>query len=422
MTGIPAMTPAHDCDAPQDGLMSAEAARARLVAGACPVTDVEPVSLRAARGRVLAAAQTSPLDVPPHDYSAMDGYALHGDDLGEPGSRRLAVTQTIYAGGSGQALAAGEAARIFTGAPIPSGAAAVVMQEACRAEDGAVVVTGPVPAGENIRRRGEDSAAGRPLLAAGTRLRAQELGLAASVGLTTLPVFRRPRVAVFFTGDELVEPGHPLGPGQIYNANRYSLTGLLEGLGCEVMDLGAVADTLEATRTVLGRAAREADLVVGSGGVSVGDRDYVRLALEALGQLELWRIRVKPGKPVAFGRVDGTPFIGLPGNPVSVFVACCLFVTPFVKRLQGMAEVLPVPLMVTAGFDWPQPGARREYLRARLEAPADPGAPPTATIHPRQGSGVLTSVTWADGLVDVPEGVVIQKGDMVNYYPFEGLF
>ncbi len=398
-------------------MLSVESARERLLGGVRLVEDLQEVPLVEARGRVLARAVVSAMNVPPHDNSAMDGYAVRSGDVGA--GARLPVVQTIYAGSVGEPLGAGSAARIFTGAPIPGGADAVVMQESCRPSDGEVSIPGPVASGAHIRRAGEDISAGATVLAPGRRLRAQELGLAASVGYGSLAVFRRPRVALFFTGDELVEPGRALGPGQIYDSNRYTLTGLLDAVGCEVVDMGVVADTLEATRATLEAAALEADLVISTGGVSVGEKDYVRLALEALGRLELWRVRVKPGKPLAFGRVGETPFIGLPGNPVSMFATFCLFVAPFLKRMAGMEDVVVRPQGVAAGFEWPVAGGRREYLRARLEA--RPDGTLEAVIHPRQGSGVLTSTVWAEGFVEVPEGTVVQRGDTVNYYLLENL-
>ncbi|MDZ7754436.1 MAG: gephyrin-like molybdotransferase Glp [Gammaproteobacteria bacterium] len=411
--------PDCDCDRPQADMLSVESARERLLAGARVVGDIQGVPLVEGHGRVLAEALVSAVDVPPHDNSAMDGYAVHSADLGAEAEVRQPVVQTISAGAVGAALAAGCAARIFTGAPIPPGADAVVMQERCRVDGDGVIIRGPVRAGAHIRRAAEDIAVGQTILAPGRRLRAQELGLAASVGCGTLPVYRRPRVAMFFTGDELVEPGTTPRPGQIYDSNRYTLAGLLDGLGCEVVDLGVVADTLEATRATLQAAALEADMVVSTGGVSVGEKDYVRLALTELGKLDLWRIRVKPGKPLAFGRVGETPFIGLPGNPVSMFATFCLFVAPFLKRMSGIEQVLSRPQRVAAGFEWPQAGGRREFLRARL-AHGENGAV-EAEIHPHQGSGVLTSTVWADGFVEVPEGTVVKHGDRVDYHPFEGL-
>ncbi len=399
-------------------LISVDEALDRLLAAARSVTDTETVPTLAALGRVLAQSQVSPLAVPPADNSAMDGYAVRSADLAA-GLMRLPVSQRILAGSVGEALAPGIAARIFTGAPIPPGADAVVMQEHTTVEEGFVLIHEPVAAGAHIRRAGEDIAVGTTVLSAGTRLLPQHLGLAASVGLAALPVVRRLRVATFFTGDELVEPGAPLAPGKIYNSNRHTINGLLAALGCEVIDLGTVADDLQATMDVLAEGARQADAIVTSGGVSVGEADYVKSAVERLGRLDLWRIAVKPGKPLAFGEVAGKPFFGLPGNPVSVFVTFCLFARPFLLRMQGVQAVLPESFPVEADFDWPRPDKRREFLRARLVRGKD--AAVRAEIYPNQGSGVLTSTVWASGLIDVPAATPIRRGQTVRYIPFSEL-
>lgn len=402
----------------RSSLISVDEAIDRLLAAARSVTDTETVPTLAALGRVLAQSQVSPLAVPPADNSAMDGYAVRSVDLAA-GLMRLPVSQRILAGSVGEALAPGTAARIFTGASIPPGADAVVMQEQTTVEEGFVLIHEPVAAGTHIRREGEDIAIGATVLSAGTRLLPQHLGLAASVGLAALPVVRRLRVATFFTGDELVEPGAPLAPGKIYNSNRYTINGLLAALGCEVIDLGTVADDLQATMDVLAEGARQADAIVTSGGVSVGEADYVKSAVERLGRLDLWRIAVKPGKPLAFGEVAGKPFLGLPGNPVSVFVTFCLFARPFLLRMQGVQAVLPESFPVEADFDWPRPDKRREFLRARLVGGKD--AAVRAEIYPNQGSGVLTSTVWGSGLIDVPAATPIRRGQTVRYIPFSEL-
>jgi molybdopterin molybdotransferase len=322
----------------------------------------------------------------------------------------LPVSQRLPAGSVGQPLATGSAARIFTGAPVPPGAAAVVMQEDTETGDGGVRFVRPPKAGEHIRRAGEDIRAGQKVLAAGTRLGPAQLGVAASVGATELTVYRHLKVAVFFTGDEIVMPGQPLPPGRIYNSNRATLRALLGRLGVEVLDLGQVPDRLDATVAVLERAGREADVVITTGGVSVGEEDHVKAAVERLGRLDMWKVAMKPGKPLAYGRVGETDFVGLPGNPVSAFVVYTLFVVPFLLARMGAVPTSRLVFTVPAAFAWPKPGKRREFLRARLEDGR-------AVIYPNQSSGVLTSAAWAEGLVDVPEGITVQPGDPVRFLP-----
>lgn len=394
--------------------------RAALLAAAEPLADIEQVPTAEALGRVLARAQVSGLQVPPLDNSSMDGYAVCTADVADLGAR-LRVGQRIPAGSVGHTLERGTAARIFTGAPIPHGADAVVMQELCTVEGGDVLINHVPRVGEWIRRAGEDIALGATVLAAGVRLNPQMLGLAASVGCATLPVFRRLRVALFSTGDELVMPGEPLPPGAIYNSNRYVLRGLLEALGCQVCDLGIVPDSLEVTRAALRAAAGSNDLIVTSGGVSMGEEDHIKPAVSAEGRLDSWLVAMKPGKPVAFGRVNdpaggpGAAFIGLPGNPVSSFVTFILLVRPFVLRAQGVVDCLPKAIPLTAAFDWPRPDRRREFLRARI---ADDGR---VMLFPNQGPGVLTSTVWADGVVDNPPGQAIAAGDRVSFIPYSEL-
>jgi molybdopterin molybdotransferase len=394
--------------------------RAALLAAATPLSTVEQVPTAEALGRVLAVDQISSLDVPPLDNSSMDGYALRCADVPAVGAR-LVVAQRIPAGSVGHTLAPGTAARIFTGAPIPHGADAVVMQELCSLDgDGVLIDHLPRP-GEWIRRAGEDIARGAVVLTAGQRLGPQMLGLAASVGCATLPVFRRLRVALFSTGDELVMPGEPLPPGAIYNSNRYVLRGLLEALGCQVCDLGIVPDSLEATRAALRAAAGSNDLIITSGGVSVGEEDHVKPAVQAEGQLDLWLVAMKPGKPVAFGRVNdpaggnGADFIGLPGNPVSSFVTFLMLVRPFILRRMGVEDCLPHSIRLPAGFDWPRPDRRREFLRARV------GEAGQVELFPNQGPGVLSSTVWAAGLVDNPAGHAIAQGEPVSFIPYSEL-
>ncbi len=401
-------------------LMSVDDALVLLLTKAQPVDEIEYADISNTLGRILAQPQTSTLNVPTADNSAMDGYAFTYSDISAQGEARLRVSQRIPAGQPGHPLLPGTAARIFTGAPLPAGADTVVMQEHCQVEEDRVIIQHPIKSGQNVRHAGEDIAAGTIILTAGTKLRPQDMGLAASVGLAQLPVYRTLRVAIFCTGDELVVPGNPLTPGKIYNANRYTLTGLLHTLGCEIIDLGIVPDNLAATRTVLAAAARQADVVITSGGVSVGEEDHVKAAVDGLGHIDLWRIAMKPGKPLAFGAIGSTPFFGLPGNPVSVFATFCLFARPFILRRQGMINVLPQTVHVEADFDWPKAGHRREYLRARL-ATADDGKT-RAVIFPNQSSAALFSVSWAQGMVIIPEGHTVQRGQMVRFIPFTELF
>jgi molybdopterin molybdotransferase len=408
--------------APRKPMLTVRQALDYLLVAVRPVSGAETVATLEANGRVLAQDQVSLLDVPSADNTQMDGYAVRSLECAS-GNATLRVAQRIPAGSVGEPLEPGTAARIFTGALIPEGADAVVMQEQCEAQPGSdlVVIRHAPQPGEWIRVRGEDVKEGSVILTAGTRLRSQELGLAASVGLAMLPVKRRVRVAVFFTGDELAMPGEPLKPGSIYNSNRFTLRGLLENFGCEFTDFGIVPDSLEATRATLREAARAHDLIITSGGVSVGEEDHIKPAVEAEGELNMWQIAVKPGKPLAFGSVrregEGSAFfLGLPGNPVSSFVTFLLFVRPFLLRLQGVTGLVePQALQVRADFDWPKPDRRNEFLRARLNAGGG------LELFPNQGSGVLTSTVWADGLIDNPPGQSIARGDMVRFIPFAAL-
>ena len=402
-------------------MLSAEEALRHLLDACHPVTDTEIVATLDATGRVLAADQHSELDVPPMDNTQMDGYAVRAVDC-ESGRAVLPLSQRIPAGHVGEPLKPGTVARIFTGAMIPAGADAVVMQEQCSFDqetNGVTVNHAPRP-GEWVRRAGEDIRSGSVILQAGTRLRAQELGLAASVGLARLPVVRRLRVAVFFTGDELTMPGETLRPGAIYNSNRFMLRGLLQHLGCDITDLGNVPDSLEATRAALRSAGHGHDLILTSGGVSVGEEDHVKPAVEAEGRLNLWQIAIKPGKPLAFGEVGKAGehtafFIGLPGNPVSSFVTFLIFVRPFILALQGARHPAPRAYAMRADFNWPKPDRRNEFLRVRINERGG------LDLFPNQGSGVLTSTVWGDGLIDNPPGQTINAGDIVNFVPFTDL-
>jgi len=404
---------------PRPPLKSLDAALAELLAHAQPLEGHELLNTFDADGRVLAQDLVAALQVPPFDNSAMDGYALRAADLSGP-EQALPVSQRIAAGSLGQPLAAGTAARIFTGAAVPEGADAVVMQEECSVlDDGRVQIHASVKAGQNVRRSGEDMQLGSTVLTAGTRLGPAELGLAASMGCARLPLARRPRVTLFSTGDELVMPGdvapQDLPAGSIYNSNRFFLRAMLQRLGCEVRDMGIVPDSYEATVAALQDAAQHSDLVLTSGGVSVGEEDHVKPAVQALGSLDLWAIAIKPGKPFAYGRVGQTHVIGLPGNPVSSLVTFALLVRPFLLRLQGVQALAPQAIDMRADFDWPRADKRREFLRVRINAQGG------LDRFANQGSGVLTSAVWADGLVDNPPGQTIAQGDTVRFVPFAQL-
>lgn len=451
-------------------MLAFEDALERLLAKASPIRATETLPLMQCDGRVLAGPVISSLDVPAWDNAQMDGYAVRAAELAQAPDAHFPVSQRIPAGHPGVPLQPGTVARIFTGAAMPAGADAVVMQEEAQVEGGRVRFAAQPQPGAWVRRRAEDIARDSVVLDAGTRLTPAALGLAASVGQAQLTLVRRPRVACFFTGDELVMPGEPLPPGGIYNSNRFVLKTLLQRLGCEVLDLGIVGDNLEATRAMLREAADQADLVITAGGVSVGEEDHVRPAVEAEGEIDLWRIAIKPGKPLAYGRIrrrecaqqggaapssgrvppsaaahaapsacvqsgwshpeegpdtstDRRPeaghahFIGLPGNPVSSFVTFLMLVRPFVLGLQGAAIRLPQAVPMTAGFDWLRPdGRRREFLRA-VQLP-DQGR---LGLFRSQGSAVLTSAAVGDGLIDNPPGQVIREGDTVRFIPFSTL-
>jgi molybdopterin molybdotransferase len=393
----------------QPGLLPMEAALARLLAlaEAAPIAQQETVALADADGRVLAEPLLAALDLPPWDNSAMDGYALR---LADWQGEALPVSQRIQAGTAPLPLQPGSCARIFTGAPLPAGADSVEMQENVELDDaGRVRFRQPLRLGQNVRARGQETRVGDCVLPAGTRLGPIELGLAASLGAAGLRVRRRPRVAVLSTGDELVEPGQALGPWQIYNSNRRLLSAWLQRLGCAVVDAGILPDDLALTREALGRLG-DVDLILSTGGVSVGEADYLGLALREAGELALWKLAIKPGKPLTFGHYQGVPVIGLPGNPASTLVTFGLLARPYLLRRLGVQRIEPLGFAVPAGFAWRKPGMRREYLRARLENGR-------AVPYANQSSGVLRSAAWAEGLAEVLEGTTLEEGDSLRFIP-----
>ncbi|AUY37105.1 gephyrin-like molybdotransferase Glp [Pseudomonas sp. PONIH3] len=393
--------------------MPVEEALERLLALAekAPIAETEHVALAEAEGRVLAHELVAGLDLPPWPNSAMDGYALRlADWQGEP----LRVTQRIFAGHAPEPLEPGTCARIFTGAPLPEGADCVEMQENTEVlADGRVRFLESLSLAQNVRPKGQETRVGEQVMSAGTRLGPIELGLAATLGYGTLEVRRQPRVAVLSTGDELVEPGLPLGPGQIYNSNRRLLVSWLQRLGCEVVDAGILPDDLARTRQSLAELG-SVDLILSTGGVSVGEADFLGLALREAGELALWKLAIKPGKPLTFGHYQGVPVIGLPGNPASTLVTFGLLARPYLLRRLGVGNVAPLRFSVPAGFDWPKAGSRREYLRARIEDGL-------VRIYKNQSSGVLRSAAWADGVVEVLEGSTPRQGDAVTFIPFSEL-
>jgi molybdopterin molybdotransferase len=369
----------------------------------------EDIGLMEASGRTLASGVIAPIDVPPADNSAMDGDALRREDWQDE-KTGIPLSQRITAGSVPGELAAGTAARIFTGAEVPPGADTVVMQEHCEASDDSVRILKLPGRGANIRRRGQDLSTGQKVLSAGQRLRAQDLGLAASLGIARIPVYRRLRVAVMSTGDELREPGEVIRPGQIYNSNRYVMKAQLTAWGFEVVDLGVARDDPEAVREMMLEAAAQADVIITSGGVSVGEEDHVKSVVESLGAIGLWRIAIKPGKPFAFGQVRGTPFLGLPGNPVSVFVTLLVIGRPYLFACQGIADTQVKPVPHVAGFD-KKGSAREDFLRVRATES-------DVELFSNQSSGVLFSTTWGDGLVRQGLGRDIRKGDLVDFLPY----
>ena len=393
-------------------LLDFDVARAQLLSYASAPVATESLPLLQACGRVLAQSVSSPMDVPAFANSSMDGYAIYPAHAQQT-PIQLTVTQRIAAGSQGIALEPGQAARIFTGAPVPAGTYAVVPQEVVHAEGDQIRIDQPVTAGDFVRAQGEDIARGHDIILAGKKLKPADLALAASVGITHVTTYKPLRVAILLTGDELVEPGTPLGPGQIYNSNRYWLQSLLTQIGCEVLDPGIVRDTPQETRDALAHASQKADVIITCGGVSVGEEDHVRAAVASMGRIDLWQIAMKPGKPLAYGKAAEADFIGLPGNPVSAFVTFVLMGLPFLQLRMGLPVQALKPSLMTAAFAWPKPDRRREFIRVRQQTSDEGHA--VLERWPNQGSGVMSSVAWADGLVDIQPGQVIEPGDAVPY-------
>jgi molybdopterin molybdotransferase len=413
-----------DCFAFGGELMPTADALARLAATTATVAEVEEVALAEALGRILARDILSERDVPPHDNAAVDGWAVYFDDLAKDGDTRLPWHERIPAGRPlGHAVARGQAVRVFTGAPMPAGENGapgpdtVLMQEDCREEAGAVIIPPGIKQGANRRFAGEDIKRGETILAAGRRLKPQDVGLAASVGLTRLAVHRPLKVAVFSSGDEVFEPGQELPPGGIYDSNRFMVIALLEGLGCAVSDLGILPDRLDAVQGALDAASGTHDVLITSGGVSTGEEDHIKAAVEALGHLHFWRLAIRPGRPIALGQVGRVPFVGLPGNPVAVLVTFLRFARPLLLRLSGAADTEPARYPVRADFSYNKKGGRREWLRARLHR-LDDGTL-AAEKYKSGGAGILSSAVFADGLIELPEDVTkVEPGMMVDFLPF----
>ena len=414
---------AVNCDSPvfNQSLMSADEALEFLL-DACVTTEKkESVSLDNSLGRILASDIHSAINVPGFDNSAMDGYAIAlSDDQLLQKNLSFDIVDRIPAGSTGNELNRGCAARIFTGAPIPKGANTVIMQEECEvSEDGSkITIARAIKLNENIRPTGNDILENDVILSSGKQIQPQDISLASSVGVGELIVYKKIKVGVFFTGDELVEPGNPLSSGQIYNSNRYALVALLRQVGCEVINLGNIEDKFSATCDALEALESQCDLIMTTGGVSVGEEDHVKPAVESLGEIGLWKIRMKPGKPLAYGKVKQTPFIGLPGNPVSSFVTFCIFSLPFIKKMQGNNDYQSRIIKVKTNFECKRAKPRREYARARIDHSE---STPVANLYPKQGSDVMSSIVWADGLVEIPENKTVELGELLNFYPLSEL-
>ena len=408
-----------NCNSPMfnQSIMSADSALDFLLESAILPVKTEVVSLDDALNRVLAEDIKSSIDVPGFDNSAMDGYtiALGNQHLNNT-ELSFNIVDRIPAGSTGNKLQEGLAARIFTGAPIPKGANTVIMQEECilSANGHQITINRAIKLNENIRPQGNDIVKGGVILNKGRQLKPQDISLAASVGVDKLKVFSKIKVGIFFTGDELVEPGNPLGSGKIYNSNRYALVALLNQVGCEVVNIGNIEDKLQPTIDALSLLSGQCDIVMTTGGVSIGEEDHVKDAVKYLGEINLWKIRIKPGKPLAFGKVANTAFIGLPGNPVSSFVTFIIFALPFIKKMQGKSKHTARAIKVRANFDSKHARPRREYARVQLDYSKDIAL---ANLYPKQGSDVMSSIVWSDGIIEIPENKTFEKGELLNYYP-----
>ena len=407
-----------ECDTTPQAPLSIDEALELLLNSAKVTRSTQWLGLDDALNKILAVDLYADIFVPGFDNSAMDGYAINlkAEQINIPGGTTFKITDRIPAGSTGNTLASGCAARLFTGAPIPKGANTVVMQEECELIENAsrIEIYRPIALNENIRPMGNDIQSGDVILSKGKQLQPQDIALAASVGVGKLEVFNKIKVGVFFTGNELIEPGKSLQQGQIFNSNRYALVALLNKLDCEVINLGNIKDTLGATCQALEKLKSSCNLIITTGGVSVGEEDHVKPAVEKLGQLNLWRIKMKPGKPLALGCIGDCAFIGLPGNPVSAMVTFLLFARPFIKKMQGASNYLNIPFKVAANFDWHRAKPRREFVRVRLERTI---TPMQVNQYPKQGSDVLSSMVWADGLVEIPEEKTFKQGEILNFYP-----
>jgi molybdopterin molybdotransferase len=398
-------------------MLSFNEAKAKLLSSALPVAETETIDLANAYGRVLSEDLVSPMTVPPFSNAAMDGYALRWNDLTAIGTR-LPVSQRVAAGEVAKSMVPGSAARIFTGAQVPDGADTVVMQEDCQADGDFVIIKQIPEAGQHVRLKGSDLTTGKTLLATGSFFSAAAMGLIASVGISRVKVYRRLKVAIFFTGSELVMPGTPLPPGHIYNSNRYVMRGFLQGLGVDLIDLGNVQDDRQATRDALLHAATEADLIITSGGMSEGDEDHVTASVKAEGHIDVWKIAAKPGKPLAFGSIrtknKETAFIGLPGNPVSVWSCLLTLASPFLRKCQGLTSFEPVPLTLRSDFNYTVKGNRMEFVRVRRNNNGG------LDIYPTQDSAIISSAVWADGIAMIQAGTTVKPGDLLPFLPGPG--